>query len=68
MSARTSVNKRQRELQRKERQAEKHTRRDERRVKRNGGEMEPVPAAPPPEVPPEVTEGNQPAAEPKPAE
>lgn len=35
MPGRTSVNKRQREMQRKERQAEKLSRRDERRVRRN---------------------------------
>lgn len=39
MSGRTSVNKRQRELLRKERQAEKHSRRDERRVKRGVGDV-----------------------------
>ena len=40
MTGRPSVNKRQREMLRKERQAEKATRRDERRVKRNLGEGE----------------------------
>ncbi len=45
MTGRPSVNKRQRELMRKERQAEKLTRRDERRVKRNLPEEEEPPAA-----------------------
>lgn len=40
MAGRTSVNKRQRELVRKERQAEKRSRRDERRVKRGAGNAE----------------------------
>jgi len=64
MTARPSVNKRQREMLRKERQAEKATRRDERRVKRNVGELEPVPAP----VPPEGADATQPSAEPKPTE
>jgi hypothetical protein len=48
MTARPSVNKRQRELQRKERQAEKLSRRDERRVRRNLVDAEPSETSPAP--------------------
>jgi hypothetical protein len=53
MTGRPSVNKRQRELVRKERQADKLSRRDERRNKRN---LDPVPA-PEPGVPDEPVGG-----------
>ena len=43
MTGRPSVNKRQRELVRKERQADKLLRRDERRTKRNEDPVAPAP-------------------------
>jgi hypothetical protein len=66
MAGGISVNKRQRELLRKEKQAEKATRRDERRIKRNSPEeIEPAPELAPELVPAEGTEANPPAAESK---
>jgi hypothetical protein len=54
MTGRPSVNKRQRELVRKERQADKLLRRDERRNRRN---EDPVAPAPEPGVPDEPVGG-----------
>jgi hypothetical protein len=45
MTGRPSVNKRQREMARKERQTEKLSRRDERRAKRNVDPVAPAPEA-----------------------